>query len=81
MAAAARAVPEERQAAALGLMGAVQVLSAGLAAVPGATLYDRTGAVTTWVVVPIATLAVIGLAVVRLRQSVRTSWRCRDRRS
>lgn len=70
-AAVARSVPEERQAAALGLMGAVQVLSAGLAAVPGATLYDRTGATTTWLIVPVGTLAVIGVAAVRLRQARR----------
>lgn len=62
-----RAVPEERQAGALGLMGATEVLAAGLAAAPAAILYDASGARVTWLAVSAATLCVVGLAQLRLR--------------
>ncbi len=52
-------VPEERQAAALGLMGATEVLVAGLVAIPATALYHEAGEATLWVVTAIATLAVV----------------------
>ncbi|NNC80452.1 MAG: MFS transporter [Acidimicrobiales bacterium] len=65
--AVSRAVPEDRQAAALGLMGSVQVLGAGLFAFPAAALYQSTDEETTWVVVGAVMLVIIGLGVARLR--------------
>jgi predicted MFS family arabinose efflux permease len=62
-AAVARAVPEHRQAGALGLMGAAEVLAAGAAAVPAAVLYQAVGAELTWVAISAGTLAVIAIAV------------------
>jgi len=65
--AVSRAVPQDRQAAALGLMGGVQVLAAGLFAFPAAALYQQTGEEITWLVVGVVMLAVIGLAGLRFR--------------
>jgi len=64
--AVSRAVPEDRQAAALGLMGGVQVLGAGVFAFPAAALYQATGEETTWIVVGLVMLIIIGLGVARL---------------
>ena len=44
----ARAVPEQRQAAALGLMGAAEVAGAAVAALPAAWMYDSFGSGPTW---------------------------------
>lgn len=65
--AVSRAVPQDRQAAALGLMGGVQVLGAGAFAFPSAALYQETGEEVTWVVVGLVMLALIALGVLRLR--------------
>jgi len=65
-AAVSRSVPQHRQAGALGLMGAAEVLGAGLAAIPAAALYDRAGAETTWVAVGLIVLISVALAQVRL---------------
>jgi len=65
--AVSRAVPEDRQAAALGLMGGVQVLGAGLFAFPAAALYQATGEETTWIVVGLVMLLLIALGAARLR--------------
>lgn len=62
-----RAVPEERQAGALGLMGAVEVLGAGIAAIPAALLYEHSGEELTWLVAGGWTLAMVALAWTRLR--------------
>ena len=63
--AVSRSVPEGRQAAALGLMGATQVLAAGITAYPAALLFERTGERTTWIVVGLGMIAMIGLAAQR----------------
>ncbi len=62
-----RAVPEDRQAAALGLYGATEVLGAGVIALPAAALYDRAGAGLTWLSIGVAMLAsvLIGLLLIR----------------
>ncbi|MDW3179781.1 MAG: MFS transporter [Acidimicrobiia bacterium] len=65
--AVSRAVPQERQASALGLMGGVQVLGAGLFAFPAAALYQSTNEEVTWVVVGLVMLGLIALGVLRLR--------------
>ncbi len=65
--AVSRAVPQDRQAAALGLMGGVQVLGAGLFALPAAALYQASGEEVTWVVVGLVMLAVVGLGASRFQ--------------
>ena len=65
--AVSRAVPQDRQAAALGLMGATQVFAAGVAAFPAAMLYQRTGDKVTWVTVGLIMLILIALGNARLR--------------
>ncbi len=65
--AVSRSVPQDRQAAALGLMGGVQVLGAGAFAFPAAALYQQTSEETTWVVVGLVMLGLIGLGILRLR--------------
>ena len=65
--AVSRAVPQERQAAALGLMGGVQVLGAGAFAFPAAAVYQATGEEVTWVAVGLVMLAIVGLGALRLR--------------
>ncbi|MCP3939181.1 MAG: MFS transporter [Actinomycetia bacterium] len=64
--AVSRAVAEDRQAAALGLMGAVEVLGAGLAAFPAAVLYGAAGEEVTWMALGLSTLVIVGLAWSRL---------------
>lgn len=59
----ARSVPEERQASALGLMGATEVLAAGMTAVPAAVLYHAVGARWMWVLASATTLAIVAVAV------------------
>lgn len=65
--AVSRSVPEERQAGALGLMGAAQVLGAGVAAIPSAMLYAASGREMTWVAVGGATLLLLLVGHLRLR--------------
>ncbi len=65
--AVSRSVPEERQAAALGLMGAVEVLGAGATALPAALLYDNFGAGPTWAASGLFSLAVVMLGALRFR--------------
>jgi MFS family permease len=65
----ARSVPEERQAGALGLMGATEVLAAGSTAVPAALLYDSVGGGWMWTLSSAIALAVIGIAVLMFRRA------------
>ena len=65
--AVSRSVAEDRQAGALGLMGAAEVLGAGVAALPAAALYEAGGARPTWIVVSGASLAFLALGWLRLR--------------
>lgn len=65
--AVSRAVPQERQAAALGLMGGVQVLGAGVFAFPAAALYQETGEEVTWVAVGAVMLVLVAAGAFRLR--------------
>ncbi len=65
--AVSRSVIEERQAGALGLMGAAEVLGAGIAALPAAALYEAGGARPTWVVVSLASLAFLAIGHLRIR--------------
>lgn len=69
----ARAVPEQRQAAALGLMGAAEVAGAGAAALPSALLYDRFGAGVAWPAVGVAVLALVLAGWLRIRGTVPAS--------
>jgi len=65
--AVSRAVPQDRQAAALGLMGAVEVLGAGIAAIPAAMVYERAGAELAWLATGMTVLVVLALGWLRLR--------------
>lgn len=65
--AVSRSVPEERQAGALGLMGATEVLAAGIAAAPAAVLYERAGAEVAWLATAAVTLSIVGLAQLLFR--------------
>lgn len=67
--AVSRSVPEERQAGALGLMGAAEVLGAGVAALPAAAVYDAYGARVVWVATGFAALVVLSIGWLRLRSS------------
>lgn len=64
--AVSQAVTEDRQAGALGLMGAAEVLGAGLAALPAAALYDAGGARATWTAASSASLIVLALGAWRI---------------
>lgn len=65
--AVSRAVPEERQAAALGLMGATEVAAAGLAAAPAAVLFAAVGAAWSWVILAAVSVAIVGVAQLLFR--------------
>ena len=65
--AVARAVPEQRQAGAMGLMGAVEVLGAGVAAIPAAVAYDLWGERPAWVATGAASLVLIFAGWLRMR--------------
>ena len=65
--AVSRAVPEARQASALGLMGASEVLGAGVAAIPAAVLYDAAGEEVAWMATGAATLVLVLVGHLRLR--------------
>ena len=69
----ARAVPEQRQAAALGLMGAAEVAGAALAALPAAWLYESFGSGPTWAVVGLTVLALVAVGWLRMRGTVPAS--------
>ncbi len=69
----ARAVPERRQAAALGLMGAAEVAGAAIAALPAALLYDRFGVGVTWPAVGLTVLALVLAGWLRIRGTVPAS--------
>ncbi|MFW2382164.1 MAG: MFS transporter [Acidimicrobiales bacterium] len=73
LAVASAAVPLDRQATALGVVGATEVLLAGMATIPAAWLFDRYGASVTWLVMGgIMTLVVSIGALVSTGQSGRT---------
>lgn len=65
--AVSRSVPQDRQAAALGLMGGSQVLAAGLFAFPAAAIYQQTNEKTTWIVVGSLMLLLITASMLRIR--------------
>ena len=69
----ARAVPEQRQAAALGLMGAAEVAGAGAAALPAAWLYDSFGPGPTWAAVGLTVLTLVVAGWLRIRGTVPAS--------
>ena len=69
----ARAVPEQRQAAALGLMGASEVAGAAIAALPSALLYDSFGPGPTWAAVGLTVLALVLAGWLRIRGTVPVS--------
>ena len=69
----ARAVPEQRQAAALGLMGAAEVAGAAIAALPSAWMYDSFGPGLTWAVVGLTVLSLVVLGWLRIRGTVPAS--------
>ena len=69
----ARAVPEQRQAAALGLMGAAEVAGAAIAALPAAWLYDSFGPGPTWAAVGLTVLALVVAGWLRIRGTVPVS--------
>lgn len=69
----ARAVPEQRQAAALGLMGAAEVAGAGAAALPAAWLYDSFGPGPTWAAVGLTVLVLVVAGWLRMRGTVPAS--------
>lgn len=67
--AVSRSVPEDRQAGALGLMGAAEVFGAGVAALPAAALYEAGGARPTWLAVSGASLVLLAIGHLRIRGS------------
>ena len=69
----ARAVPEQRQAAALGLMGAAEVAGAAIAALPAAWLYNSFGPGPTWAAVGLTVLALVVVGRLRMRGTVPAS--------
>ena len=69
----ARAVPEQRQAGALGLMGAAEVAGAAIAALPSAWLYESFGSGPTWALVGLTVLALVVAGWLRIRGTVPAS--------
>ncbi len=69
----ARAVHEQRQAAALGLMGAAEVAGAAIAALPAAWMYDSLGSGPTWAAVGLAVLVLVLVGRLRIRGTVPAS--------
>ena len=69
----ARAVTEQRQAAALGLMGAAEVAGAAVAALPAAWLYEALGPGPTWAGVGLTVLALVIAGWLRIRGTVPAS--------
>ena len=72
-------VTDDRQASSQGLMGASEVLLAGLASVLGAWLYDISGRALVWTVIPaLMAMTLIGglwWRGLRLREYSRSDWR------
>ena len=69
----ARAVPEHRQAAALGLMGAAEVAGAAIAALPAAWMYESFGSGPTWAAVGLTVLSLVVAGWLRIRGTVPVS--------
>ena len=69
----ARAVPEQRQAGALGLMGAAEVAGAGAAALPSAWMYDSFGPGPTWAGLGLTVLTLVVAGWLRIRGTVPAS--------
>ena len=69
----ARAVTEQRQAAALGLMGAAEVAGAAIAALPAAWMYEAFGPGPTWAAVGLAVLVLVVAGWLRIRGTVPAS--------
>ena len=69
----ARSVREQRQAAALGLMGAAEVAGAAVAALPAAWLYETAGSGPTWAIVGLSVLALVVVGWLRIQGTVPTS--------
>lgn len=69
----ARAVSEQRQAAALGLMGAAEVAGAAIAAVPAAWMYASFGSGPTWAAVGLTVLVIVVAGWLRVRGTVPAS--------
>ena len=69
----ARAVPEQRQAAALGLMGAAEVAGAAVSALPAAWMYESYGSGPTWAAVGLTVLVLVVLGWLRVRGTVPVS--------
>lgn len=65
--AVSRSVPEDRQAAALGLMGAIEVLGAALTALPAAILYQNHGGKVAWAALGTFSLLMVLLGAERFR--------------
>ncbi len=66
--AVSRAVPEARQAGALGLMGAAEVLGAGISALPASAIYQAAGERTTWLATGAASLVCLAIGRLYLRE-------------
>lgn len=62
-----RSVDESRQAGALGLMGAFEVLGAAISAIPAAWLYGQYGKGLTWLLVATSALIFLTIGAIRLR--------------
>ena len=69
----ARAVPEQRQAAALGLMGAAEVAGAAISALPAAWMYESYGSGPTWAAVGLTVLVLVVAGWLRIRGTVPAS--------
>ena len=69
----ARAVAEQRQAAALGLMGAAEVAGAAISALPAAWVYESYGSGPTWAAVGLTVLVLVVAGWLRIRGTVPAS--------
>ena len=69
----ARAVSEQRQAAALGLMGAAEVAGAAISALPAAWVYESYGSGPTWAAVGLTVLVLVVAGWLRIRGTVPAS--------
>ena len=69
----ARAVAEQRQAAALGLMGASEVAGAAISALPSAWMYESYGSGPTWAAVGLTVLVLVVAGWLRIRGTVPAS--------
>ena len=69
----ARAVAEQRQAAALGLMGAAEVAGAAISALPAAWVYESYGSGPTWAAIGLTVLVLVVAGWLRIRGTVPAS--------